>query len=205
MKLAIFGATGVTGRHLIEQALHLGHEVTAVVRAAGAMTLHHPQLRIVEAALHDSAQMRLAVKDQDVVISVLGVRKGGASTICADGARSILAAMEASGTRRLVALSAYGASETSRASLFIRFVRSVIAEKMRDKDEMERRIRASSVSWTLVRPPALTNGKQTGAYRFGTDLKIGMTGRISRSDLADFILKEGIQDKSAGKVLAVSY
>jgi len=205
MRLVIFGATGATGRHVIEQALKLGHNVTAIVRAPGAFAMSHPKLKTTQAELHDPAAMRLAVQNQDVIISVLGVRKGGSSTICADGAKSILAAMAATGTRRLVALSAYGASETQRDTLFIRFVRSVIAAKMRDKDEMERLIRNSDVTWTLVRPPALTNGKLTGSYRFGSNLKIGMSGRISRSDLAEFILKEAISDANSKKILSVTY
>ena len=205
MKLAIFGASGATGRQLVEQALAMGHEVTAVVRSAANLPLSHPGLLVLEAALQDAAAMRRAVENQDVVISVLGTRRGGPSTICADGAKSILAAMQAAGTRRLVALSAYGASETRRASLFIRFVRSVIADKMRDKDQMERLVRHSGIDWTLVRPPALTRGKRTGVYRFGPDLRIGALSRISRSDVADFILRHAISDEQAGKTLAITY
>lgn len=205
MKLAIFGATGATGRQLVEQALELGHDVTAVVRASGAFALSHPRLHTIETELSDSAKMQLAVKGHDVIISVLGVRKGGPTTICTDGVRSILAAMAATGQRRLVVLSAFGASETSKASWFIRFVRSVIAEKMRDKDAMEQLVRGSTMRWTIVRPPALTNGKLTGTYRFGTDIKIGAFGRISRSDLAHFIVEKAILDTFVGKAFSVTY
>ncbi|WP_213761622.1 SDR family oxidoreductase [Caballeronia sp. dw_19] len=204
MKLGIFGASGATGRHLIEQALAAGHDVTAVVRTAGTLTSETPRLKIFVSGLDRPAELERVVKEQDAIISVLGARKGGPSTVCADGARNILKAMKATGVRRFIALSAYGASETKDASMFIKFVRTVIADKMRDKDTMESLIRRSGLDWTLVRPPALTNGKRTGDYRFGADLKIGPLGRISRADVADFILREAIATASIGKTFAVS-
>lgn len=138
------------------------------------------------------------------MVSVLGVRKGGPATVCTDGATSILRAMESTGVRRIVALSAHGAAESHDASLFIRFVRSVIAEKMRDKDAMEAAIRNSGVDWTIVRPPALTNGKRTENYRFGPELQLGWLSRISRADVADFILRHAISESAVHKVFTVS-
>jgi putative NADH-flavin reductase len=190
MKLAIFGASGATGRHLVQQALEAGHFITVLQRSADSLRVEHARLRRVVGALDDPAAVQSVVEGVDVVISVLGARKGGAQTVCADGIGSILPAMQRAGVRRLVALSAYGASETRNASWFIRFVRAVISAKMRDKDEMEKLVRASAVDWTLVRPPALTNGKAGGSYRSGTALRPGVTGRLSRADLAAFMLNE---------------
>ncbi|MFM0502125.1 NAD(P)-dependent oxidoreductase [Paraburkholderia caffeinilytica] len=204
MKLGIFGASGATGRHLVEQAVAAGHEVTAIVRTADALSSGVPNLKRVVAGFDQPDALKQAVSGQDVIISVLGVRKGGPTTVCTDGATSILNAMKAANVRRFVALSAYGATETKDASLFIKFVRTVIADKMRDKDQMEAVIRRSGVDWTLVRPPALTNGRRTGEYRFGADLKVGALGRISRADVADFILRQAISGVFIGKALTVS-
>lgn len=202
MKLGIFGATGTTGHHLVERALSAGHEVTVMVRNPSGFD--KSRIKLVIGTLDDQDAMQRTVSGQDAVISVLGVRKGGPATICTEGATSILKAMSVTGVRRIVALSAHGASESRNASLFIRFVRSVIAEKMRDKDEMEAVIRASGFDWTLVRPPALTNGKRTGDYRFGPELKMGWSARISRSDVADFILQHAISDTSVRKIFTVA-
>lgn len=204
MKLGIFGATGTTGRHLVELALSAGHEVTAMVRDPALADLDSFRVRLVVGALDDQEAVQRTVAGQDAVISVLGVRKGGPTDVCAQGATSILNAMKATGVRRIIALSAHGASESRDASLFIRFVRSVIAEKMRDKDEMEALIRASGFDWTLVRPPALTNGKRTGDYRFGPELKMGWLARISRSDVAEFILRNAISSTSVQKIFTVA-
>jgi putative NADH-flavin reductase len=65
--------------------------------------------------------------------------------------------------------------------------------KMRDKDRMEELIRASDVDWTIVRPPALTTGPRTGAYRIGTDLRVRITSNISRADMAEFLVGEAVE------------
>ena len=88
--------------------------------------------------------------------------------------------------------------------MFIRFVRRVIAAKMRDKDSMEALVGSSNLDWTLVRPPALTNGKRTGIYRAGTGIKPGLLGRISRADLAAFMLREAVEGRYTGKAVVVS-
>lgn len=188
MKLAIFGASGATGRHLVKQALDAGHDVRVLLRRADGLPLDHPRLSRIVGGFDDAVAVQAVVRNADAVVSVLGSRKGAPATICTDGVRSILPAMQAAGVRRLIALSAYGALETSTASWFIRFVRSVIADKMRDKDSMELLVRDSDTDWTLVRPPALTNGQAQGRYRAGAALRPGLTGHLSRADLAAFIL-----------------
>ena len=193
MKLAIFGASGATGRHLLQLALEAGHTVTVLLRSADSLLLHHPALTAVVGQFDQVATVESVVQGADAVISVLGARKGGAQTVCSDAMRTILPAMQATDVRRLIALSAYGASETRKASWFIRFVRMVIAEKMRDKDRMEALVRASGTDWTLVRPPVLTNGEASGRYHSGSGLRPGITGRLSRADLAAFMLQTAEQ------------
>lgn len=204
MKLAMFGASGATGRHLLQLALDAGHTVTVLLRSADSLSIHHPALTAIVGRLDQPATVQSVVQGADAVISVLGARKGGAQTICSDAMRSIVPAMQATGSRRLIALSAYGASETSKASCFIRFVRMVIADKMRDKDAMEALVRASGTDWTLVRPPALTNGQASGRYRSGTGLRPGIAGRLSRADLAAFILQTAESGNFIGQAPVVS-
>jgi putative NADH-flavin reductase len=188
MKLAIFGASGATGRLLVEQALAAGHEVTVLLRSAASLAVDGGRLQTIVGQLDQPEAVAAVVQGADAVISVLGARKGGSPTVCSDGIRSILPAMRRARVQRLIALSAYGAAETRNDSWFIRLVRKLISEKMRDKDDMEALVRASPTEWTLVRPPALTNGAASGGYRSGIGLKPGVTGRVSRADLAAFML-----------------
>lgn len=188
MKLAMFGASGATGRHLVTQALAAGHNVVVLLRSANSLPIEHARLSRVIGTLDQAEHVGAVVRGADAVISVLGARKGGSVTICADGVERILPAMERAGVRRLIALSAYGAAETRRASWFIRLVRALIADKMRDKDRMESLVRASATDWTLVRPSALTNGQATARFRSGTALRPALTGHLARADLAAFLL-----------------
>ena len=204
MRLAIFGASGATGRHLLQLALDAGHTVTVLLRSADSVSIRHPALTAFVGRFDQPATVASVVQGADAVISVLGARKGGAQTICSDAMRSIVLAMQATNSQRLIALSAYGASETRDASWFIRFVRWVIADQMRDKDAMEALVRASGTDWTLVRPPALTNGGASGKYRSGTGLRPGITGRLPRADLAAFILRSAEGGTFIGQAPVVS-
>jgi len=190
MRIVVFGATGGTGQEAVAQALAAGHQVTAVVRRSGTLQ-QRPDLQIVVVPDLDRPDLvDRAVSDHDVVISALGTNAKGPVSVCTDGIRSILEAMSRSGVRRLIAVSAYGAADTHNGSLYSLALWATRADKMRDKEAMERLIQASALDWTIVRPPALRNKPPTGRYRTGTDLKIRLTSAIPRADLADFLLRE---------------
>ena len=190
MRIVVFGATGGTGQEAVAQALAAGHQVTAVARRSGALH-QRPDLQIVVVPdLNSPDLVDRAVSEHDVVISALGTNAKGPVSVCTDGIRSIVGAMSRSGVRRLIAVSAYGAADTHDGSLYSLVVWATLADKMRDKEAMERLIQASAVDWTIVRPPALRDRPHTGRYRTGTDLKIRLTSAIPRADLADFLLRE---------------
>src|SRR3712207_3988332 len=167
MRIAVFGATGATGRHVVGQALEAGHEVTVLVRNPAALGVRHHLLEVVVGDVAQARAVEEVVRGQDAVISALGTkRRRGPVSVTSDGARAILKAMEKHGVRRLVVVSAHGAAESRRdRSLYVLAVWATQGHKMRDKDRMEELIRASGVDWTIVRPPALTEGPRTGAYR----------------------------------------
>lgn len=195
MKLVVFGATGGTGRAVLEQAAGTGHEVTAVVRRVGALP-PAPGVRVaIVPGLRHQEEVNQAVAGQDAVISALGTDARGPVTVCADGVRSILTAMRVNGVRRLLAVSAYGAAETHDRSLYSLALWAALGHKMRDKEAMEALIRQSGLDWTVVRPPKLTDRPPTGRYRTGTDLRIRLTSAIPRADLADFLLREAATDE----------
>lgn len=198
VRIAVFGGTGGTGRRVIDQALTAGHEVSALVRRPGSVTVHE-RLRLVVGTVQQQLAVDAVVHGQDVVISALGPAQKGPVTVCTDGVRAILAAMHTGQVRRLVVVSAHGAAETHDRSLYSLALWMSVAGKMRDKEHMEELVRASPVQWTIIRPPALSNRGGTGTYRTGTDLKIGLTSKISRVDLADFLLREATTPTFAGQ------
>jgi putative NADH-flavin reductase len=190
MKITVFGASGATGRHLVEQALAANHQVTAFVRSTFSLPLQHANLNAIAGELNQPDQVEHAIQSADVVISVLGCRKKGAKDVCTEGVRSILAAMATQQKRRLIVLSAYGAGETQSASLSARMIRWILAAKMHDKDLMEALVQAAEIDWTIVRPPALTNGPLNGQYQVGVGLRIGFFAHLARANLAHFMLRE---------------
>ena len=197
LRVVVFGATGKTGRLVVRQAAEAGHAVTAVARRASVEFESGDVAVAVVADLRDSGLVREVLASADVVISTLGPSARGAGNVCTESIRRVLPAMAGSDAR-LVAVSAYGASDTHDRSLYSRLLWLSVAEKMRDKESMEALIVSSSVDWTIVRPPALRDRPWTGEYRVSPDLKIGVRSAIGRADLADFVVREATQPRFTG-------
>src|SRR5437879_5171593 len=73
MNLLVLGATGGTGRALVEQALEQGHSVTAFARNPSKIRTTHKNLRVTQGNILDYSSLEVAVKGQDAVVSALGV------------------------------------------------------------------------------------------------------------------------------------
>ncbi|UJW35013.1 SDR family oxidoreductase [Saccharothrix sp. AJ9571] len=206
MKLTVFGATGATGKHVVEQACAAGHQVTAVVRDPSK--LDRTDLTVVEADTLDPAAIEPAVAGADGVISALGTRNGrGPTTICAEGTASILRAMTAAGTRRLVVVSASGLATDGDDPLTKVLVKPIVQRALRhpfaDMTRMEELIRASVLDWTIIRPPRLTEGPR-GDYRTAVDDGVRRGFVISRANLAHAILRALPAEDTCGKILTVA-
>jgi putative NADH-flavin reductase len=201
MKLTIFGATGATGTTLTTQALAAGHDITAVVRDASRLTIpDHPRLRVVTADVMDPASISSAVEGAEAVISAVGPHGAGPTTVIRDSVRSIVQAMEKTGTRRFVEVSGSIVADEGE-SLYMRFLvkplarRTFLGQVCADMRAGEDEIRHSDLDWTIVRPPALTNKPATGSYRTAIDRNLPHGFSISRADLAACML--GLLDDPA--------
>jgi putative NADH-flavin reductase len=188
LHILIFGATGGTGRELVRQALEGGHDATAFVRRQTINLPMDQRLHFAIGSFEDRETLDRALQGQDVVISALGSDQKGPTTVCTDAMRAILAAMQRQGVRRLLAVSAHGAAESRDTSLYTLAVWAKVGKKIRDMEGMEELIRVSDTDWTIARPPHLINGRHTTKYRVGLDVKIRLTSKISRADLASFLL-----------------
>jgi putative NADH-flavin reductase len=209
VKLTVFGATGRTGRHVVEQALAAGHEVTALARNPAALP-ERERLTAVQGDVLDPASVRRAVAGGDAVVSVLGVPDRKPTTVFSEGVGNMLRAMKAGGPRRIVALSADGVEENPNVNIGQRLVTKwIVARIFRsrwdDMIRMERELVGSDVDWTAIRPPGLTNGERTGRYRTSNGAPIKDSSRISRADLAHYILTHLDDPSSYRKIVGVSY
>ena len=194
MKLVVFGATGATGRQILQQALGARHEVTAFARNPAALTVKHPKLKVMQGDALDAARVSQAIAGRDAVLFAIGINRRSTMTVCADSTRNIIKAMREHGVRRLICLSAYGASETKDTALYSKVLRFFIGKRVEDKDRQEELVRASELDWVLVRPPLLTKGAREGRYRVGLDIPIKLFSFVSRADVAAFMLKQVTDD-----------
>jgi putative NADH-flavin reductase len=183
-------------RQVVSQALQQGHDITVLVRNPARLNVTSDQLRVVVGSVTDDGPaLAAAVRDQDVVISALGVgnslKSGG---LIERSVPAIVRAMESHGVRRLIFISAYGVGQTYRdvplvPRIAIRtLLRDLYADKNRGEDELRRM--GNGLDWTLVYPVTLTNGARTGRYRVGERLALHGLPRISRADVADFLLTQ---------------
>ena len=193
MKLTIFGATGATGTYLTDQAVAAGHEVTAVVRdPARLAAAAHPLLHVVTADVMDPDSIVPAVTGSDAVLTAIGPRGTGPTTVIQDSARAIIAAMEKSGGRRLLLLSGSIVADEGE-SPYLRLVkplarRTFLRHVCADMRAAESEVRVSGLDWTIVRPPALTSKPATARYRTAIDSNLPHGFRVSRADLAACLL-----------------
>ncbi len=210
MNILIIGATGGTGRELVAQALAQGHSVTAFARNPAKIRLTHERLVVTRGDVLDYATVEQAVKGKDAVLCALGHKRWFVPMkILSEGTRNILRAMEEYSVRRFVCETSLGVGDSAgRLGLYYTlFVIPVIVFfYFRDKGRQEQLIRKSNLDWTIVRPGQLTNGKRRGTYRHGE--KIGgyiTTVRISRADVADFMLKQITDETYIRKSPGVAY
>jgi len=194
-RLLIVGATGGTGRQLVAQALERGYAVTALVRNRSKLRIEHPQLTIVQGDVLDYGSIEPAMRGQQAVISALGHKRFFFPTrILSQGTANLLRAMAAHGVPRLVCETSLGIGDSAgRMGLYYTlFVIPVILPfYFWDKTRQERLIASSAIEWILIRPGVLSNGRKRGKYRHGHQIgNFIVTVRISRADVADFMLNQ---------------
>jgi putative NADH-flavin reductase len=205
MKITVFGASGGTGRLLLEQATAAGHHVTAVVRDTARVP--SGRFDVGRAEVMDPQAIAPAIAGSDAVISALGPRPKTTEPVCGPGAESIVAAMRASGARRLVIIAASGyiddpADGFLTASIAKPIVRRLLRRGFADLAHADAIVSGSGLDWTIMRPPRLTNGRRR-AYRTVVDRTVGST--LSRADLAAATLIAAGDPATIGHAVGVGY
>lgn len=191
MRVIVFGAAGRTGRLVVERALGHGHDVTAFVHDT-PLELTHPRLTVVTGDVREFADVEDAMAEQDAVAFVLS-QGSGDKGIHEAGIANVIHAMAACDVRRLAAVSAAGTFARTDKALSIAY-RALIKTTLRavydDLEAMERRIMATGLDWTIVRPVGLSDDEPSGSYRVSLDgTLLKKAARISRADVASVVVK----------------
>lgn len=193
MQLAIFGATGRTGRHLVEQALAAGHRVTALARDPAKLA-PHDRLTVVKGDLGQAAAVAQTVAGAEAVLSVLGPADNRPTFAVSKGMDHLLAAMQAHGVRRLVLSVGAGVRDphdrpTPVHALFGALVKVLSKNVYLDMVQVVEKVRASDTDWTIVRVPRLVDAPATGKVWSGNVNK-DLGTQLTRADLAAYMLQQ---------------
>jgi putative NADH-flavin reductase len=209
-KIIVFGASGGTGKLVVEQALEAGLRVTAVIRNPGAFTINHENLEIIKGDVFQPATFENALKEKDLVVSCLGTKDRKPTTVYSEGLNNITTAMQKAGVNRIICISAGAVIVPPKSSFLLKFVVKNILQRLfkytyADMLLMEKLLMESGLNWTVIRAPRLTNGRKTGKYRTEVNDNIRNPSTISRADLADYIVKHLTDEKTFKAKIEICY
>jgi len=194
MNVLIIGATRGIGLQLLEQALMAGHGVTVLVRDPQKLKKDDADLHVIKGDILDLSAVEQAMAGQEAACCCIGVRPTRKPVaVFSQGVQNVLQAMEKTGVKRLISITGIGAGDSRGHGGFFydRIFNPLFLKTIyEDKDREEAAIKASQVDWLIVRPGFLTNGPMRGRYRILTDLTGVKAGKISRADVAHFILEQ---------------
>lgn len=187
MKLFVLGATGKTGGALVAQAVERGHTVTAFGRSLFTGSQSGEVFSIIGNPMSET-DLADALPRHDAVLSVLGTRGFGATSLLEDSSRATIAAMRKAGVRRLIIQSS-GLLDPNIGFVASFAARTILRHHSRDQRAMERLVTASDLDWTVLRPPRMKDsapaGKSTVIIGEPTDSK-GIL--INKEEVARVIL-----------------
>lgn len=210
MKIVIFGATGGIGSLVLKKALAVGHEVTAVVRRPNLITTTHPSLKIVKGDVLNPLTLKGKIEKADAVVSTIGVRDTKPTTVYSEGLKNIIAEVKGLGVTRLICISALPVEGVTQGmplvmKVMTRFLlHPLLRNQYADLLKMEKIVERTGLVWTIVRPTRLTNGKGSAKYRVAIGKHLKNPWKISRSDVADFIIGHLEDESTFGKRVEIA-
>jgi putative NADH-flavin reductase len=203
MRLFILGATGGIGQHLVRLGLEHGHELTAFVRSPNKIIQRSPKLTVVAGDVFNAAQLTQYLPGHDCVLSAFGPTTIRRTTLRRDFGHTLAEALRNSkATRAEVVSAAFLFPDTGMLGYVL--TRTLFRQMAPDMAAMEKEIMRADIDWTIVRPPRLTNGSATHAYRVadGRLPKGGVV--ISRVDVAEFMIGEAEHPKHIRQIVGVA-
>jgi len=207
-RILIFGATGGTGQELVKQALDQGNLVTAFVRTPKKMEISHHNLTVIQGNVLNYKDVLNAIDDHEVIFCNLGMPASDKSTLRADGTTNIVNAMKEKGVKRLICQTSLGYADSKEVlpwHMKYIIVPFILKNAFRDHEIQETVIENTALDWTIVRPGNMTNGKLTKKYKHGFEPQDNIKLKISRADVAHFMLNQMDEDIYLSEKVGLSY
>jgi nucleoside-diphosphate-sugar epimerase len=209
--VAVFGATGKIGRHVVDQLLAAGHTVTAYVRNPSKLAISHPNLTVIEGALDDRAGVARALAGADAVISALGpsLRRGATGTPVTDGTRTIVDAMRAAGVRRYIGLATPAVADprdrpTIKGKVLRLMPRLAMPNALAELVGMTDAVTRSNLDWTIARITSPNDKPAKGTIRAGFLGRDKIGWAMTRADIAAFLVGQLADDTYRRAAPAIS-
>eukprot|EP01104_Vermistella_antarctica_P015115 TRINITY_DN4896_c0_g2_i1.p2 TRINITY_DN4896_c0_g2~~TRINITY_DN4896_c0_g2_i1.p2 ORF type:complete len:223 (+),score=45.49 TRINITY_DN4896_c0_g2_i1:187-855(+) len=190
--IAVFGGTGTTGRHFIDQALAAGHHIRALSRRPDTLE-ESDALKLIVGDVSNEDSVKEVLTNSDVVFVCLG-SKGRAEDlgVCEAGTRVIVKQMKDLGITRTVVVTTMGIGDSydDIPWYFKLFVWLVLSKAFADHEKQEEVLRDASadIQWTVIRPSGLTDNPLVTDKSL---LRIGFgipARRIPRANVAELAL-----------------
>lgn len=194
MKLSVIGASRGIGRKVVEEALERGHEVVAMSRNITSQGISGDGFTALDGDALSAIDVAKAIAGSDAVILTLGVPKDArvlkATTLFSDATRTLIAAMDEAGIKRLITVTGFGAGDSKdKLSTPERLTQEAfLGRAYADKDLQEELIRDSGLDWTIARPGILSDNRKSNAYKVLVEKETWRNGLINRADVADFLV-----------------
>jgi putative NADH-flavin reductase len=202
MRIAIIGASRGIGAELLKASIAESHEVTALVRDPTTLNISSPGLKVIKGDILDPSSVAAAlakpigtiIAGQEAICVCIGIPPTRKPVdVFSRGTQNIINAIGQESNQKLILVTGIGAGDSKGHGGFFydRILNPLLlATNYADKDRAESIVKASNVEWLIIRPRFLTNDLRTGKYRVIENLSGVAAGKISRADVADFILKQ---------------
>ncbi|GGD01750.1 NAD(P)-dependent oxidoreductase [Pontibacillus salipaludis] len=204
MNIIVFGASGGTGKEVVKLALEEGHRVTAFARTPSKLSIQHPHLQIIEGNGLDRELVIRAMKGHDAVISTLGTDGLKKTTTLSEMTSNILEAMKVNGIER-IAYTASAGIEDEIPGLTGFMASKILKNVLADHKRAVELLKQSGKAWTVARPLRLDDGTRTGEYRMESTGVPHGGKRISRSDVAHFLLESVVKQDHIYRSVGLAY
>jgi len=201
MNLVVLGATGGTGRLVVEEALAAGHTVTALVRSPEKLTLRNPNLHVIAGQATDPSAISRALEGADALISTLG----GSGSLITDSTQAIIDAAPKAGVSRVIVLSSFLVERHRFNPVTRLFTGLAMGSMIKDKIAGEKALRDSDLDWTIVYASGLTDGPASGAVVvLDEGSKWSLSHRIARADVATWLVQAATSPQTSRRSLSIT-
>ena len=208
--IALFGASGQTGQQFLTKALAKGYVIRALVRNPATISQQSMNLTLLKGDVLNAADVAETIKSCDVVVSLFGHVKDSPEWLQTDGTKNIVEAMKLYGIKKILSLSGGGLPFPAKdqpkfADKLIRTIMKLVVPKvLNDAVAHHEVLENSNLDWVIVRAPRLNNDSPKGTYRVGW-VGVNASTKISRADLADFIITQVEENNFIHQMPFVSY